>query len=371
MNYKKRDDGMWEVRLSLGFDDRGRRIQKYKQAKTKRELQVWAAKMTQAKQDGSLVKKYEVMTVRDLCEEYEERMADTIAVSTMSNRKKMMKPLAERLGKMRLDRVKLMHLVALMDELAAERNWSPGSYNTMSIQVRALFTWAHKMELIKSNPSLGLERRSDTGERRQDTWERAEVSRFIREHRDDLRAAPFIIALYTGCRMGEITYLKWSDIDSKGQLHVKRSLKDQAITNDPMNYKAPKSGKSRVVPLSPDALAYFNHVKALQKQVMLFYGYRNPHDFVTLTTNGRIWAPSYLNRHFKALCKASGHRRIRPHDLRHTHATLLLEAGVNPKVIQERLGHSNLSITLDVYSHATATMQEKAIEALDFSKSVQ
>lgn len=371
MNFKKRDDGMWEVRLSLGFDETGRRIQKYKKAKTKRELQVWASTLTQAKADGSLTKRYEVMTVRDLCEKYIERMTDTIAVSTMNNRKKIKKPLIEKLGKLQLDRVKTLHLLEFLDEVATARNWTPGSYNTMVRQLRAYFAWAHEVGLIPTNPALPLKQRPNHETRRYDTWSREDVTSFIREHRDNLRAVPFIIALYTGCRMGEIIFLKWDDVDEKGQLHVRRALKDKDKTNDPDNHKPPKSGRSRVVPLSADALAYLERVKAMQREVMLLQGYRNPHDFMTLTINGRIWAPTYLNRHLQTLCKASGHRRIRPHDLRHTHATLLLEAGVNPKVVQERLGHATLSITLDVYSHATATMQEKALAALDFSKSVQ
>ena len=366
MNFKKRDDGTWEVRLSLGFDETGRRIQKYKKAKTKRELQVWASGLTQAKADGSLSKRYEAMTVRDLCEKYVERMADTIAVSTMGNRKKIQKPLIERLGNLQLDRVKTLHLIEFLDEVAAERDWKPGSYNTMLQQLRAHFTWAHEVGLIPTNPALALKQRPLGETRNYTTWSRDEVASFIKAHRDDLRAAPFILALYTGCRMGEIIFLKWDDVDEKGQLHIRRALKDKEKRNDPHNHKPPKSGRSRVVPLSGDALAYLERVKALQREVMLLNGYRNPHGFMTMTVNGRLWAPSYLHRHFHALCKLSGHPRIRPHDLRHTHATLLLEAGVNPKVVQERLGHASLSITLDVYSHATATMQEKALDALNF-----
>lgn len=371
MNFKKRDDGMWEVRLSLGFDETGKRIQKYQKANTKRELQVWASKLIKDKEEGKLAKNYEVMTVRNMCDKYIERMADTIAVSTMKNRKKIYGPLTEKLGNLRLDRVKTLHLIEFMDEVASERNWTPGSYNTMMRQLRAYFAWAHDVGLIKDDPSRPLKQRPDHETRNYDTWSRDEVSSFICTHKDDLRAAPFIIALYTGCRMGEIIYLKWEDLDDKGQLHIRRALKDNAITNDPTNHKPPKSGKSRVVPLSKEALTYLDQVKAMQREVMLMHGYRNPHGFVTLTVNGRIWAPTYLNRHLKSLCKVSGHRRIRPHDLRHTHATLLLEAGVNPKVVQERLGHSALTITLDTYSHATATMQEKALDALDFLKSVQ
>ncbi len=73
-------------------------------------------------------------------------------------------------------------------------------------------------------------------------------------------------------------------------------------------------------------------------------------------------SPSLLDYHFKRLRQQTGPPGLRLHDLRHTHASLLLLAGANPKVVQERLGHESISTTLDIYAHLIAGMQEKAVQ---------
>lgn len=86
------------------------------------------------------------------------------------------------------------------------------------------------------------------------------------------------------------------------------------------------------------------------------------HDLVFTREDGALVHPERLTRMFEAHARAAGLPRIRLHDLRHTHATLALAAGVHPKVVSERLGHSSISITLDTYSHAVPAMQEEAAE---------
>ncbi len=75
--------------------------------------------------------------------------------------------------------------------------------------------------------------------------------------------------------------------------------------------------------------------------------------------------PNLLRRSFKPLLERAGLPNIRFHDLRHTHATLLLSKGANPKVVQERLGHATVSITLDVYAHVIPSMQQDATDKLN------
>ena len=80
--------------------------------------------------------------------------------------------------------------------------------------------------------------------------------------------------------------------------------------------------------------------------------------------DGGPWRPSNFDRIWRRFKKKQG-LACRFHDLRHTHATMLLRQGVHPKVVQERLGHANVSITLDIYSHLTANMQQEAAEKID------
>ena len=88
-------------------------------------------------------------------------------------------------------------------------------------------------------------------------------------------------------------------------------------------------------------------------------------DLVFGDVYGGPLSPNTVSHAFRDICNKAGIDGIRFHDLRHTHATLLMKQGVNPKVVQERLGHSNISVTLDIYSHVVPGMQEFAVIQLD------
>ncbi len=87
-------------------------------------------------------------------------------------------------------------------------------------------------------------------------------------------------------------------------------------------------------------------------------------DLVFCRTDGTPIHPDYFSHAFTRIVETSGLPRIRLHDLRHTHATLALQAGIHPKVVSERLGHANASITMDIYSHVTPSMQEEVAELI-------
>ena len=136
-------------------------------------------------------------------------------------------------------------------------------------------------------------------------------------------------------------------------------------------FAPPKTAKSRrSVALPPDA------GRALQQH----YGERRvvcESPGTTMTVDDLVFgdvyggplSPSTVSHAFRDICKKTAIRGIRFHDLRHTHATMLMKQGINPKVVQERLGHSSISITLDVYSHVIPGMQELA--SLQFDKGLK
>ena len=88
-----------------------------------------------------------------------------------------------------------------------------------------------------------------------------------------------------------------------------------------------------------------------------------------MSVPGGPLSPNTVSHSFRDICRKAGIDGIRFHDLRHTHATMLMKQGVNPKVVQERLGHSTISVTLDIYSHVVPGMQERA--ALQFDEIVK
>lgn len=116
---------------------------------------------------------------------------------------------------------------------------------------------------------------------------------------------------------------------------------------------------------------YLKSMKRVQSAHQLSQGYRNDSDYVCLNTLGGTLSTSIVHRAFNWLSELAGVPRIRIHDLRHTHATLLLEQGVHPKVVQERLGHASYAITMDLYSHVSVKLHKEAADVLVFNKSVQ
>src|SRR5215471_3016673 len=162
---------------------------------------------------------------------------------------------------------------------------------------------------------------------------------------------PVLIALATGMRRGEILALRWRNADlDRGSLRVVESLEQ---TKAGLRFKAPKSEKARAIALPAFAIGELHRLKREQAEELLRLGVRRGGDTLLFArADGKPMPPRSLTHEF---AKVSGRvkdiPRVRFHDLRHSHATQLLVAGVHPKVAQERLGHASVAMTLDVYSH--------------------
>lgn len=177
---------------------------------------------------------------------------------------------------------------------------------------------------------------------------------------------PVLLAVTTGMRRGEFLALQWGDCDlSAGTVSVQRSIEQ---TNSGLRYKSPKGRKGRrivLLQLAVDALREHQRLQVQQKQA-LGEAYQNG-DRVFAREDGSMWPPDSFTADFARLAKKAGLQGVRLHDLRHSHATQLLSSGVHPKVVSERLGHSTVGITLDVYSHVLPGIQEDAARKLDIA----
>jgi integrase len=175
---------------------------------------------------------------------------------------------------------------------------------------------------------------------------------------------PIVLALGAGLRKGEIFGLQWKDIDfTSGIAHIRRSLEPAA--SGP-HFKEPKTAKGRrSIALPSFALEALRQHRVQQAELRLQIGPDyNDLDLVCCLPDGR---PVVYNlvRDFQALLKRLGLPKVRFHDLRHSHASLLLAQGIHPKVVSERLGHSQVGITLDTYSHLLPNLQQEAAAKLD------
>jgi integrase len=178
---------------------------------------------------------------------------------------------------------------------------------------------------------------------------------------------PVMLAVTTGLRRGEILGLRWSDLDlTEGVLTVVQSLEQ---TKDGLRFKPPKTHRSRrsiALPAITLETLRSHRAKQAAEKLSLGTAYEG-NDLVCPRPGGSPWPPDMLSTAFAAFVRRSGLRHFRFHDLRHSHASHLLRAGVHPKIVSERLGHSTVGITLDTYSHLLPGMQENAAQLIDAS----
>ena len=172
-------------------------------------------------------------------------------------------------------------------------------------------------------------------------------------------------ALYSGMRLGELLGLRWCDVDlDMACLSVVQSLYKRCGVCKMIE---PKSSKSRRrIALSPSLALLLRQYKADQQVERILLG--KPlvdSDLVFSRIDGKPLDPGVISHNCARVLKKAGLPHIRFHDLRHSHATLLLKAGIHPKIVSERLGHANIGITLDTYSHVLPGLQERAAERFD------
>ena len=195
-------------------------------------------------------------------------------------------------------------------------------------------------------------------------WNEEQLTQFFREFQNPRYYAIFFLAATTGMRRGELLALKWADIDfENAKLTVRRSY---VRGYNGYVFQEPKTAAGiRNIALSPQTVAVLRKHRVWQMEDRLAAPAFEDYGLVFCQRNGKPLTPQQLEGVWRHFFKKSSLPYIRIHDLRHTHASLLLKAGVHPKVVSERLGHSSVTITLDRYSHLLPGLQEAAAAKFD------
>jgi integrase len=187
----------------------------------------------------------------------------------------------------------------------------------------------------------------------------------------DPEQLPALVALKTGARLGEILAMRWTDLDlGGGKLSVRRTLveplKRDSASATWYSFKEPKNGRERVVDLSASAVELLKAHKKAQSEQRLACGVGwTDLGLVFTGTRGEPCRPSSVSTRFRDLAAKQKLDGLRFHDLRHSHATIMLRLGVPPHVVSQRLGHSTVAFTLDRYGHVLPGQQMDAAEAFD------
>ena len=245
-----------------------------------------------------------------------------------------------------------------------EAGLSPRSVRYDHVVLHKALATALKWGLITRNVADGVDapraKRPDM-----QTWDEAEVNQFLEAAKDTQYFALFYTALFTGARRSELLALRWQDIDFIFcQVYVNRSM--HHLQDGSYIFTQPKSEKSRrTIALPPSAFLVLQDYQKQKETEGLLLGMPLKDTDLVFSALGKPLRPNTVSRAWAMLAVKVGVRVIRLHDARHTHASLMLKQGIHPKIVQERLGHSTISITLDTYSHVAPGLQEAAAKRFD------
>ncbi len=276
--------------------------------------------------------------------------------------------IAPHIGTVKLQKLSGSQVNALYAELA-ETGRKDGKTGLSPMTIHHVHACLHKAckdavrwGRISRNPLDAADppRKKGDGTKEMKTWTKENLRAFLEAVHDDRLCPLWHTIAMTGMRRGEAIGLRWSDIDLEGgRLAVRRALIPngrEVIVSEPKTVKG-----RRVIAIDPGT------IEVLKAQAARQLEEQNDWDdgwietgLVFTAENGAALDPESISRYWRQAVKKSMLPSIRLHDLRHTHATLALQAGIHPKVVSERLGHATVSITLETYSHAIPAMQEEA-----------
>ncbi len=241
----------------------------------------------------------------------------------------------------------------------------PASVRRLQVTLHKSMKAAVRKGLLRVNPvDLADKPKVPARDVTEDVWAPEQMTAFLERTASDRLAALWRVACMTGLRRSELCGLQWPDIDLEaGALSVRRARTQ--VDGRPV-VKGPKTASSRrVVDLDKGTIAALRRLKVAQAEERLRAGTAwEPGDWCFADQLGRPWRPDAITRSFIKAATAAGLPRTDIKGLRHAHATALLRAGVHPKVVQERLGHASIAVTMDTYSSVLPGMQREAVERL-------
>lgn len=372
-NLRQRSKGSWTLTLSWRED--GRLRQTYHTHKgTKREAEKKLAELINQMDTGQYSPP-DKMTVRVFFERWLQDQVwregnlspETAQVYEIIIKKHLVPALGSiRLQKLTPDRIEAYYT----DKLANGRRDGKGGLSPRTVRhhhrlLHVALETAVKWQLLTRNVADAVVA-PKYRQKEMRTFDQDGLNAFLGSIRESKYYPLFYTLLYTGFRRSEAIALRWQDVDvDLGYISVHRTL--HQLNDKSFVIRQPKSDKSRrLMSLPPTLSILLRHHRDSQRAQRLVLGAPvSDADLVFAHPDGSKLLPHSITNAWKRLAKRAGFEGIRLHDARHSHASLMLLQGVNPKVVSERLGHASVLITLDTYSHVLPGIQEAAARGFD------
>ena len=295
-----------------------------------------------------------------------ENYRTTVKPSTFENvRSKVEKMTEEHFDGLKLKKITVAYCQRVVIELS--KNYV--LYNHYLSVINRIFKYAVLMDILNSNPfDKVIKPKSRQTQRKGNFLTKEELKEFLKLAQTATLSYFFPLVhlmSYTGLRQGEALALKWSDIDFENK---KITVNKTAVRiKEKQTLQTPKTKNSkRVISIDPNTLSILKSWKKDQIKIYFKNGKHFEGDENFIFTNQRAeWVHIHnFIRYFKRFIADHKLKPITPHGLRHTHASLLFSAGVEPKNISDRLGHSTVQITLDLYTHITEEQRSDTVDKL-------
>jgi integrase len=356
----------YSIVLDLGRGPDGRRVRRWHSGyRTKKDAERARTELLARVDQGAYVEPSRLTLAAFLRQQWLPGLAGRVRATTLhSYRTNLERYVLPRIGQVMLQRLTPAHLNALYGALQAAggRNGQPLSGRTVQavhMTVRKALGDAARWGLVTRNVAQLADpptpKRADMR-----TWTAGELRRFLEHVEGERLAALWMLAASTGMRRGEALGLRWVDVDlDLARVAVRQTL---VLAGRQVVVSEPKTSRGRrSIALDPRTVAALKAWKTAQIAERLAWGPAwSDSGLVFTREDGTPIHPEWLSDAFEWRVKTAGLPRIRLHDLRHTHASLGLAAGVPVKVMSERLGHSTSSFTADAYQHVTPALEEQA-----------
>ena len=367
---RERSPGHWAIVIDIRDPETGRRKRKWHTFEgTKRAAQTECSRLITAVDGGGYAEPSK-LKLGEFLETWLESVQTQLAPKTFERYSDIVrKNLNPLLGGVMLTSLKPVNIsTAYAKALQSGRRDGSGGLSAATVLylhrvLRHALRQAVIWDMLARNPADKVE--APRVERKQMKALNAdETARLLAHFRPTRMFMPVVLGALCGLRRGEIAAMKWKRVDLTAcTISVVESIEQ---TNEGTRAKTTKSGRGRIVALPSLVVEELARHRVRQAEALLKLGVRQNGDtLLVLREDGVQLKPSSLTHRFAEIIAKSDLPRIRFHDLRHSHATHLLSAGVHPKIAQERLGHSTVGITLDLYSHVLPGMQEDAAGKVD------
>ncbi|MBC1923173.1 tyrosine-type recombinase/integrase [Listeria grayi] len=367
MSIRKDNRGKYIIDVSAGFDNlTGKRLKKIRKGiTTYAEAQIIEKQLREELSDRTHISKQKLI-IADLWRHYKEEILLNHKISHVQtqeyNYKAHIIPYFENANIKKLNK----NDVVEFREYLLAINLSPNTCNKITILLKKILDIGVEKHMLKSNPAKGIKKLT-IEKQKMDFWTIDEFKHFLSllDSTEQSYKVFFLTLYFTGIRLGESLALTWKDLNVyKQELEINKSF---SIHKGVVTITTPKTKYSnRRISINKSLLDQLVEWKMIQKNTLESYLLKQSDETPIFQFSSNLTNKDLIYRKFASICNRDKNlKKIRIHDFRHSHVALLIDNGEDYTIIKERLGHSSITTTIDVYGHLFPNRQKSTADKLD------